>query len=130
MVFPLKRLREPLFGHSFDNVTVAISTANFAINSGKTTFTFNFADMTQARLDTYTGQCHIVHVKGTFTETSTGSDKSKRDPKVFNLFPPGSTLVQVQQGNMTINQARCTPDDNYMSMTVMNLLTRVANSPR
>jgi hypothetical protein len=130
MVFPVKRLREPLFGHAFDSVTVAISTANFAIISGKTAYTFNFADLSEARLDTYAGQCYIVHVKGTFTETSTGSDKSKRDTKTFNLFPPGSTLIQVQQGNMMVNNAHCTADDNYMSMAVMNLLSRVMSGNR
>jgi hypothetical protein len=130
MVFPVKRLREPLFGHAFDGVTVAVSTSNFAIISGKTTYTFNFADLSEAQLVTYANQCYIVHIKGTYTETSTGSDKSKRDTKVFNLFPPGSTLVQVQQGNMMVNNAHCTADDNYMSTTVMNLLTRVMSGNR
>jgi hypothetical protein len=130
MLFPVKRLREPLFGHALDNVVVTISTAYFAITSGKTIYTFNFGDMTEARLDTYGNQCYIVHVKGTYTETSTGSDKSKRDTKTFNLFPPGSTLVQVQQGNMMVNNAACTPNDNYMSMAVMNLLTRVMSAAK
>lgn len=119
--FPLKRLREPLFGHAFDNVTVWLTADSLTIQQGKTNYQASFSALGNSTISNYQNQCPIAFVKGAFAE-----GKGKPGDKTFNLFPSTSTLVQVRQpNNMVYNIAACN-DDGIIPSTVIKLIYRLA----
>jgi tetratricopeptide (TPR) repeat protein len=124
MNFPLKRLREPLFGHSFDEVMVVLTADSLIIQQGKTSYQASYAALPESRIGNYKNQCPIAFVKGAFAE-----GKGKPGDKTFNLFPATSTLQQVQQGNMVINIAACN-DDGIVPTTIIKLVYRLAAGKR
>jgi tetratricopeptide (TPR) repeat protein len=116
----LKRLREPLFGHAFDDVVVGLAADALTLTSGKTVYRASYSDLADSRIGNYQNQCPIAFVKGAFAE-----GKGKPGEKVFNLFPSNSTLQKVQQGNMVVNIAACN-DDGIIPTTVIKLIYRLA----
>jgi tetratricopeptide (TPR) repeat protein len=125
---PVKRLREPLFGHAFDDVVVNLTADSVIVQSGKTFYRANFAGL-DTRINNYQNQCPVAFLKGTFAESSGNSTKSKQGEKAFNLFPPTATLQQVQQGNMVVNQAACR-DDGTIPTTIIKLIYRLSAAKR
>ncbi len=117
---PLKRLREPLFGHSFDNVVVGLTANALTLTQGKTIYRADFSALANSTIGNYQNQCPIATVKGAFAEGN-----GKPGNKTFNLFPVTSTLVPVQQGNMTVNIAACN-DDGIVPTTIIKLIYRLA----
>jgi tetratricopeptide (TPR) repeat protein len=118
--FPLKRLREPLFGHAFDEVVVGLTADSLLIQQGKTVYKGSYADLANSTIGNYKNQCPIATVKGAFAEGN-----GKPGNKTFNLFPATSTLVQVQQGNMMVNIAACN-DDGIIPTTIIKLIYRLS----
>lgn len=116
----LKRLREPLFGHAFDNVVVGLTADSLVIQQGKTVYKASFSALSNSTIGNYQNQCPIATVKGAFAEGN-----GKPGNKTFNLFPVTSTLVPVQQGNMTVNIAACN-DDGIVPTTIIKLIYRLA----
>jgi hypothetical protein len=116
----LKRLREPLFGHAFDDVVVGLTADSLLIQQGKTVYKASFSALANSTIGNYKNQCPIATVKGAFAEGN-----GKPGNKTFNLFPATSTLVPVQQGNMTVNVAACN-DDGIIPTTVIKLIYRFA----
>jgi tetratricopeptide (TPR) repeat protein len=121
---PLKRLREPLFGHAFDDVVVGLAADALTLTSGKTVYRASYSALTESRISNYQNQCPIAFVKGAFAE-----GKGKPGDKVFNLFPSTSTLQKVQQGNMVVNIAACN-DDGIIPTTVIKLIYRLSTGKR
>ncbi|HBB88783.1 MAG TPA: hypothetical protein DC047_14320 [Blastocatellia bacterium] len=117
---PLKRLREPLFGHAFDEVVVGLTADSLLIQQGKTVYKGSFSDLANSTIGNYKNQCPIATVKGAFAEGN-----GKPGNKTFNLFPATSTLVPVQQGNMTVNVAACN-DDGIVPTTIIKLIYRLS----
>ncbi|MDQ1639674.1 MAG: hypothetical protein QOF62_3013 [Pyrinomonadaceae bacterium] len=117
---PLKRLREPLFGHAFDEVVVGLTADSLLIQQGKTVYKGSYAALANSTIGNYKNQCPIATVKGAFAEGN-----GKPGNKTFNLFPATSTLVPVQQGNMTINVAACN-DDGIVPTTIIKLIYRLS----
>jgi tetratricopeptide (TPR) repeat protein len=117
---PLKRLREPLFGHAFDEVVVGLTADSLLIQQGKTVYKGLYTALANSTIGNYKNQCPIATVKGAFAE-----GKGKPGNKTFNLFPLSSTLVPVQQGNMTVNVAACN-DDGIVPSTVIKLIYRLS----
>jgi tetratricopeptide (TPR) repeat protein len=117
---PLKRLREPLFGHSFDDVVVNLRADSLTIQQGKTAYVANYSALAESRIGNYKNQCPIAYVKGAFAE-----GKGKPGDKTFNLFPANSTLQQVQQGTMVFNIAACN-DDGIVPTTIIKVIYRLA----
>src|SRR5439155_26196272 len=104
--FPVKRLREPLFGHALDDVSVGLTADSVIIQSGKTFYRAAFSALKESRVGNYQNQCPTAFLKGAFSEGSTNSDKQgKPGDKGFNLFPSATTLRQAQQGNLVVNLA-------------------------
>ena len=127
--FPAKRLREPLFGHALDDVTVSVTADSVVIQSGKTFYRAAFSALKDSRMNNYQNQCPIAFLKGAFTESSGNSDKiGKPGEKAFNLFPPAATLRQAQQGNLVVNVAYCAGDDGIIPTTIMKLIYRLSTS--
>jgi hypothetical protein len=126
---PVKRLREPLFGHAFDDVVVGLTADSVIVQSGKTFYRANFAALADSRINNYQNQCPIAFLKGAFAESSGNSDKSKQGEKAFNLFPPTATLQPVQQGNMVYNIAAC-HDDGTIPTTIIKLIYRLSANKR
>jgi tetratricopeptide (TPR) repeat protein len=125
--FPLKRLREPLIGHALDDVTVGVTADSVVIQSGKTLYRAPFSGLKDSRINNYQNQCSIAFLKGAFSESSTNSDKQgKPGEKGFNLFPPATTLRQVQQGNLVVNLAYCAGDDGIIPTTIIKLIYRLS----
>jgi caspase domain-containing protein len=124
MNFPLKRLREPLFGHSFDEVMVVLTADSLIIQQGKTSYQASYSSLAESRIGNYQNQCPIAFVKGAFAE-----GKGKPGDKTFNLFPATSTLQPVRQGNMTYNIAACN-DDGIVPTTIIKLVYRIAAAKR
>ncbi|HVQ37466.1 MAG TPA: tetratricopeptide repeat protein, partial [Pyrinomonadaceae bacterium] len=122
--FPLKRLREPLFGHSFDDVVINLRVDSLTLQQGKTAYVANYSALPESRIGNYKNQCPIAFLKGAFAE-----GKGKPGDKTFNLFPSTSTLQPVQQGNMMINIAACN-DDGMVPTTVIKLIYRLAAAKR
>lgn len=118
--FPLKRLREPLFGHSFDDVVVNLRADSLTIQQGKTAYVANYSALPESRISNYQNQCPLAFLKGAFTE-----GKGKPGDKAFNLFPSTATLQQVRQGNMVYNIAACN-DDGMVPTTIIKLIYRLA----
>ncbi|HUS10356.1 MAG TPA: caspase family protein [Pyrinomonadaceae bacterium] len=125
----VKRLREPLFGHAFDDVVVNLTADSVIVQSGKTFYRANFAALADTRINNYQNQCPIAYIKGTFAESSGNSNKSKQGEKAFNLFPPTATLQQVQQGTMVVNWAVCR-DDGTIPTTIIKLIYRLSAQKR
>jgi tetratricopeptide (TPR) repeat protein len=121
---PLKRLREPLFGHAFDEVMVGLTTDSLLIQQGKTVYKASYSVLANSGIGNYKNQCPIATVKGAFTEGN-----GKPGNKTFNLFPVTSTLVPVQQGNMTVNVAACN-DDGIVPATIIKLIYRLSAAKR
>lgn len=121
---PLKRLREPLFGHAFDEVLVGLTADSLLIQQGKTVYKAGFSALANSTIGNYKNQCPIATVKGAFAEGN-----GKPGNKTFNLFPVTSTLVPVQQGNMTVNVAACN-DDGIVPMTIIKLIYRLSAAKR
>jgi hypothetical protein len=121
---PLKRLREPLFGHAFDDVVVGLTANELTLTSGKTVYRASYSGLPESRISNYQNQCPIAFVKGAFAE-----GKGKPGEKVFNLFPSTSTLQKVQQGNMVVNIAACN-DDGIIPTTVIKLIYRLSTGKR
>src|SRR6185312_3911857 len=119
--FPLKRLREPLIGHSFDDVTVWLGADAFRIQQGKTMYRAEYSALGRSGISNYQNQCPVAFIKGTFAE----GDKGKPGDKTFNLFPATSTLQKVQQNNMVYNIAACN-DDGIVPTTVIKIIYRFA----
>ncbi len=117
---PLKRLREPLFGHAFDDVLVGLTADSLLIQQGKTVYKASYSALANSGIGNYKNQCPIATVKGAFAEGN-----GKPGNKTFNLFPVTSTLVPVQQGNMTVNVAACN-DDGIVPMTIIKLIYRLS----
>jgi tetratricopeptide (TPR) repeat protein len=122
--FPLKRLREPLFGHAFDDVVVGLTADALTLQQGKTVYRADFSALADSKINNYKNQCPIAFVKGAFAE-----GKGKPGNKTFNLFPPTATLQQVQQGNMVVNIAACN-DDGIIPTTVIKLIYRLSAAKR
>jgi tetratricopeptide (TPR) repeat protein len=121
---PLKRLREPLFGHAFDDVVVGLTANELTLTSGKTVYRASYSALPESRISNYQNQCPIAFVKGAFAE-----GKGKPGEKVFNLFPSTSILQKVQQGNMVVNIAACN-DDGIIPTTVIKLIYRLSTGKR
>jgi tetratricopeptide (TPR) repeat protein len=121
---PLKRLREPLFGHAFDDVMVGLTADSLLIQHGKTVYKAAFSTLANSTIGNYQNQCPIASVKGAFAEGA-----GKPGNKTFNLFPANSTLRQVQQGNMTVNVAACN-DDGIVPTTIIKLIYRLSTAKR
>jgi len=121
---PLKRLREPLFGHAFDEVLVGLTADSLMIQQGKTVYKAAYAALGNSVIGNYKNQCPIATLKGAFAEGN-----GKPGNKTFNLFPDTSTLVPVQQGNMMVNYAACN-DDGIVPTTVIKLIYRLAAAKR
>jgi tetratricopeptide (TPR) repeat protein len=121
---PLKRLREPLFGHAFDEVVVGLTADSLLIQQGKTVYKASYSDLANSTIGNYKNQCPIATVKGAFAEGN-----GKPGNKTFNLFPATSTLVPVQQGNMTVNIAACN-DDGIVPTTIIKLIYRLGVAKR
>lgn len=121
---PLKRLREPLFGHAFDEVVVGLMADSLVIQQGKTVYKASYSALANSGIGNYKNQCPIATLKGAFAEGN-----GKPGNKTFNLFPVTSTLVPVQQGNMTVNYAACN-DDGIVPTTVIKLIYRLAAAKR
>jgi hypothetical protein len=125
--FPVKRLREPLFGHALDDVTVNVTANSLTIQSGKTLYRASFSELKESRMGNYQNQCPTAFLKGAFSEGSVNSDKQgKPGDKGFNLFPSGSTLRQAQQGNMVVNVAYCAGEDGIIPTTIIKLIYRLS----
>jgi tetratricopeptide (TPR) repeat protein len=122
--FPVKRLREPLFGHAFDDVVVGLTADALTLQSGKTVYRADFSALADSKINNYKNQCPIAFVKGAFAE-----GKGKPGNKTFNLFPPTATLQQVQQGNMVVNIAACN-DDGFIPTTIIKLIYRLSAAKR
>ena len=120
ITFPLKRLREPLFGHSFDEVVVGLTATALTLQQGKTVYRADFSALANSAIGNYQNQCPIATLKGAFAEGN-----GKPGNKTFNLFPVTSTLVKAQQGNMVVNVAACN-DDGIVPMTVIKLIYRLS----
>jgi tetratricopeptide (TPR) repeat protein len=120
---PLKRLREPLFGHAFEDVVVGLTADSLLIQQGKTVYKASYSALANSGIGNYKNQCPIATLKGAFAE-GTG----KPGNKTFNLFPITATLVPVQQGNMTVNYAACN-DDGIVPMTIIKLIYRLGTKP-
>jgi tetratricopeptide (TPR) repeat protein len=121
---PLKRLREPLFGHAFDEVMVGLTADTLLIQQGKTVYKASFSALANSTIGNYKNQCPIATLKGAFAEGN-----GKPGNKTFNLFPSTSTLQQVQQGNMTVNVAACN-DDGIVPTTIIKLIYRLSAAKR
>jgi hypothetical protein len=119
---PLKRLREPLFGHAFDEVVVGLTADSLLIQQGKTVYKASYSALANSAIGNYKNQCPIATVKGAFAEGN-----GKPGNKTFNLFPVTSTLVPVQQGNMTVNYAACN-DDGIVPTTIIKLIYRLGTA--
>lgn len=119
----VKRLREPLFGHAFDDVLVWLTADSLLIQQGKTVYKASYSALANSTIGNYQNQCPIATLKGAFAE-GTG----KPGNKTFNLFPSSSTLRQVQQGNMMINIAACN-DDGIVPTTIIKLIYRLSVKP-
>jgi tetratricopeptide (TPR) repeat protein len=119
---PLKRLREPLFGHAFDEVVVGLTADSLLIQQGKTVYKASYAALANSGIGNYKNQCPIATLKGAFAEGN-----GKPGNKTFNLFPVTSTLVPVQQGNMTVNYAACN-DDGIVPTTIIKLIYRLGTA--
>ncbi|MDQ5845900.1 MAG: hypothetical protein M3539_11475, partial [Acidobacteriota bacterium] len=117
---PVKRLREPLFGHAFDDVVVGIAADAVTLQSGKTVYRAAFSGLADSRIANYQNQCSIAFLKGAFAEGN-----GKPGNKTFNLFPSTSTLQKVQQGNMVVNVAACT-EDGVIPSTIIKLIYRLS----
>jgi tetratricopeptide (TPR) repeat protein len=125
--FPVKRLREPLFGHALDDVSVGLTADSVIIQSGKTFYRAAFSALKESRIGNYQNQCPTAFLKGAFSEGSTNSDKQgKPGEKGFNLFPSATTLRQAQQGNLVINVAYCAGDDGIIPTTIIKLIYRLS----
>jgi tetratricopeptide (TPR) repeat protein len=122
--FPVKRLREPLFGHAFDDVVVGLTADALTLQQGKTVYRADFSALADSKINNYKNQCPIAFVKGAFAE-----GKGKPGNKTFNLFPPTATLQQVQQGNMVVNIAACN-DDGIIPTTIIKLIYRLSAAKR
>jgi len=120
ITLPVKRLREPLFGHAFDDVIVGLAADALTLQSGKTVYRADYSSLADSKIANYQNQCPIAFVKGAFAE-----GKGKPGEKVFNLFPSSSTLRPVQQNNMTYNIAACN-DDGIVPMTIIKLIYRLS----
>ena len=125
MNFPMKRLRELLFGNSFDDVTVWLTADALIIQQGKTSYRANFSALADSRVANYQNQCPIAFVKGAFAESSGNSSKGKPGEKGFNLFPATATLQQVQQNNLVYNIPACN-DDGIVPTTIIKLIYRLS----
>jgi hypothetical protein len=125
MNFPMKRLRELLFGNSFDDVTVWLTADALIVQQGKTSYRANFAALVDSRVANYQNQCPIAFVKGPFAESSGNSSKGKPGEKGFNLFPATATLQQVQQNNLVYNIPACN-DDGIIPTTIIKLIYRLS----
>lgn len=124
--FPLKRLREPLLGHAFDDVIVWVTADSVIVQSGKTYYRANFSALKESRIGNYLNQCPIAFLKGTFSESSANSDKQgKPGEKGFNLFPATATLQQTRQGTLVYNVAACN-DDGIVPTTIVKLIYRLS----
>jgi tetratricopeptide (TPR) repeat protein len=125
--FPVKRLREPLFGHALDDVSVGVTADSVIIQSGKTLYRAAFSALKESRIGNYQNQCPTAFLKGAFSESSTNSDKQgKPGEKGFNLFPPATTLRQVQQNNLVMNVAYCNGEDGIIPTTIIKLIYRLS----
>ena len=125
--FGAKRLREPLLGHALDDVTVGVTADSVIIQSGKTLYRAAFSALKDSRIGNYQNQCSIAFLKGAFSESSTNSDKQgKPGEKGFNIFPPATTLRQVQQNNLVYNLAYCNGDDGIVPTTIIKLIYRLS----
>ncbi len=124
ITLPVKRLREPLIGHALDDATVTLSRDSVIIQSGNTSFQTYFSGLSESTVRNYENQCSIVFMKGVFTESSAKSAKSKQVEKGFNLFPPSTTLRQVQQGQMFYNVAACN-DEGFVTVAIAKLAYRL-----
>jgi tetratricopeptide (TPR) repeat protein len=125
--FPVKRLREPLFGHALDDVSVGVTADSVIIQSGKTFYRAAFSALKESRIGNYQNQCPTAFLKGAFSESSANSDKQgKPGEKGFNLFPAATTLRQVQQNNLVFNVAYCNGEDGIIPTTVIKLIYRLS----
>jgi tetratricopeptide (TPR) repeat protein len=120
LTFPMKRLREPLFGHAFDEVVVGLTADALTLQQGKTVYRANFSALANSTSGNYQNQCTIATLKGAFAEGN-----GKPGNRTFNLFPSTSTLRQVQQGNMMVNYAACT-EDGIVPSTIIKLIYRLS----
>ena len=120
LTFPMKRLREPLFGHAFEDVVVGLTVDALTLQQGKTVYRANFSALANSTSGNYQNQCTIATLKGAFAEGN-----GKPGNKTFNLFPSTSTLRQVQQGNMMVNYAACT-EDGVIPSTIIKLIYRLS----
>ncbi|MGI9067040.1 MAG: tetratricopeptide repeat protein [Pyrinomonadaceae bacterium] len=124
MTFPMKRLRELLFGNSFDDVTVGLTADALTIQQGKTSYRANFSALVDSRINNYQNQCPIAFLKGAFVE-----GKGKPGEKGFNLFPATATLQQVRQNNLVYNIPACN-DDGMVPTTIIKLIYRLSAAKR
>jgi tetratricopeptide (TPR) repeat protein len=120
----LKRLREPLFGHAFDDVVVGLAADALTLTSGKTVYRASYSALADSKIANYQNQCPIANLKGAFAEGN-----GKPGDKTFNLFPSTSILQKVQQGNMVVNIAACN-DDGIIPTTVIKLIYRLSTGRR
>jgi hypothetical protein len=118
--FPVKRLREPLFGHAFEDVVVGLTADALTLQQGKTVYRANFSALANSTIGNYQNQCPIATLKGAFAEGN-----GKPGNKTFNLFPSTSTLRPVQQGTMMVNIAACN-DDGIIPTTIVKLIYRLS----
>ncbi len=124
MNFPMKRLRELLFGNSFDDVTVWLTANELIIQQGKTSYRANFSALGDSKINNYQNQCPIAFLKGAFVE-----GKGKPGEKGFNLFPATATLQQVRQNNLVYNIPACN-DDGMVPTTIIKLIYRLSAAKR
>jgi len=129
MNFPMKRLRELLFGNSFDDVTVWLTANELIIQQGKTSYRAEYSALADSRVANYQNQCPIAFLKGAFAESSGNSTKGKPGDKGFNLFPATATLQQVRQNNLVYNVPACN-DDGIIPMTIIKLIYRLSAAKR
>jgi hypothetical protein len=116
-----------LFGHALDDVTVGLTADSVILQSGKTLYRAVFSGLKESRMGNYQNQCPTAFLKGAFSEGSMNSDKQgKPGDKGFNLFPSGTTLRQVQQGNLVVNVAYCAGEDGIIPATIIKLIYRLS----
>lgn len=130
VTIPVKRLRIPIVGHAFDDINLVVAENEVAIAYSDTIYLAKYSELTDLRLNNYVNnyvsQCGTVFLKGVFTEIQTKSEKRKQDKKQFDLFPRSSSLLPTYQGNMMVNRATCTNQEDFIITTLVSLMSRLA----
>lgn len=126
ITLPVKRLREPLIGHSLEDALVVLSKDGLTVTLGRTSYLATFSSLSNSVLTNYKNQCAVAFLEGSFSEIKLNSEKAKLEKKKFNMFPPNSRLQAFQQGQMVINYAACDAQ-NLNTTAIIKLIVRLGS---